>query len=311
MPTDIGHTGQRLDASTGLMFYGARYYDSALARFVSADTVVPGAGNPQALNRYSYVLGNPLKYTDPSGHRQTCDGGDCGDPCQLDNSCTPPGDQGPPNGGGPLPPSGNPIPPGGSTTSPPVLSNGEPKETTIGASSARRRVISGQAVFSFVSGSTAQMDEVPCMVPMFCVSRLLWAPSTIQEDKLDYSLQVELLDNGDPNGSWSVRFLSEQFVGDVMVDRQIGLTTYDIFRNSEVEVARLRAVRGQNNGGGTSLLPADPTITVLRAPLQGGNGPFPCCGSPGGLNITLYSAVHNTEGSALRRSYGTLRINLR
>jgi hypothetical protein len=29
---------------------------------------VPSPGNPQSLNRYSYVLGNPLKYVDPSGH---------------------------------------------------------------------------------------------------------------------------------------------------------------------------------------------------------------------------------------------------
>jgi hypothetical protein len=29
---------------------------------------VPEPGNPQALNRYSYCLGNPLKYTDPTGH---------------------------------------------------------------------------------------------------------------------------------------------------------------------------------------------------------------------------------------------------
>jgi hypothetical protein len=35
---------------------------------VSADSVVPGAGKPQALNRYAYVFNNPLKYTDPSGH---------------------------------------------------------------------------------------------------------------------------------------------------------------------------------------------------------------------------------------------------
>jgi hypothetical protein len=27
-----------------------------------------GPNNPQALNRYSYVLNNPLKYTDPTGH---------------------------------------------------------------------------------------------------------------------------------------------------------------------------------------------------------------------------------------------------
>jgi hypothetical protein len=45
-----------------------------LGRFVSADSIVPGAGNPQAFNRYSYVLGNPLRYTDPTGHR--CENGD-------------------------------------------------------------------------------------------------------------------------------------------------------------------------------------------------------------------------------------------
>ncbi|MBU1751451.1 MAG: RHS repeat-associated core domain-containing protein, partial [Chloroflexi bacterium] len=56
------------DTGTGLLYYGARYYDPLLGRFVSADTVVPGAGNPQAFNRYSYVLNNPLRYVDPTGH---------------------------------------------------------------------------------------------------------------------------------------------------------------------------------------------------------------------------------------------------
>ena len=67
-PTTYRFTGQRLDESTGLMYYGARYYDPALGRFVQADTIVPEPGNPQALNRYSYVLNNPLRYVDPSGH---------------------------------------------------------------------------------------------------------------------------------------------------------------------------------------------------------------------------------------------------
>ena len=53
--------------AVGLMDYGARFYDLALGRFASADSIVPEPGNPQALNRYAYVLGNPLRYVDPSG----------------------------------------------------------------------------------------------------------------------------------------------------------------------------------------------------------------------------------------------------
>jgi RHS repeat-associated protein len=61
-------SGQRSDASTGLYFYNARYYAPLSGRFVSADSIIPGIANPQAWNRYSYVLNNPLIYTDPSGH---------------------------------------------------------------------------------------------------------------------------------------------------------------------------------------------------------------------------------------------------
>ena len=46
----------------GLYYYGARWYDARIARFASADTIVPDAGNPQDLNRYSYVRNNPVKY---------------------------------------------------------------------------------------------------------------------------------------------------------------------------------------------------------------------------------------------------------
>jgi len=70
LPTDIMFTGQRADA-TGLYFYNARYYSSTLGRFVSADSIVPELGNPQALNRYAYVFNNPLKYVDPTGHMGT------------------------------------------------------------------------------------------------------------------------------------------------------------------------------------------------------------------------------------------------
>src|SRR6185312_764330 len=62
-PTDYGYTGQRRDASTGLDYYGARYYDPTLGQFTSADTVLAGG-----LNRYGYVGGNPTTATDHSGH---------------------------------------------------------------------------------------------------------------------------------------------------------------------------------------------------------------------------------------------------
>jgi len=68
LPTDFTFTGQRENDSTGLMFYRARYYSPQLARFLSADTIVPSPGNPQSLNRYAYALNNPVRYRDPSGH---------------------------------------------------------------------------------------------------------------------------------------------------------------------------------------------------------------------------------------------------
>jgi RHS repeat-associated protein len=63
-----GFTGQENDANTGLMYYGARYYSPEYRVFVQPDTMLPDPYNPQALNRYSYCLNNPVRYTDPSGH---------------------------------------------------------------------------------------------------------------------------------------------------------------------------------------------------------------------------------------------------
>ncbi|MCE9575157.1 MAG: FG-GAP-like repeat-containing protein [Deltaproteobacteria bacterium] len=71
---DHGFTGQRHDAATsleagaGLVYMNARYYDPATARFISADTIVPGAG-VFGLNRYAYVGQNPISFTDPTGHK--------------------------------------------------------------------------------------------------------------------------------------------------------------------------------------------------------------------------------------------------
>jgi RHS repeat-associated protein len=60
-------TGKELDAA-GLYFYGARYYDPQIGRFISADTIVQRLYDPQSFNRYAYCRNNPIKYTDPTGH---------------------------------------------------------------------------------------------------------------------------------------------------------------------------------------------------------------------------------------------------
>jgi len=62
------YTGKLFDSSTGLYYYGARYYDPEIGRFTQADTIVPDPANPQAYNRYGYANNNPIRYNDPTGH---------------------------------------------------------------------------------------------------------------------------------------------------------------------------------------------------------------------------------------------------
>jgi len=53
--TDYLYIGQRQEAEIGLYFYVSRFFDPSLGRFISPDTLVPGAGDPQAYDRYSYT----------------------------------------------------------------------------------------------------------------------------------------------------------------------------------------------------------------------------------------------------------------
>jgi RHS repeat-associated protein len=62
------YTGQKKDGS-GLYYYGARYYDPELGRFISPDTVLDG------LNRYAYCGNNPINYVDPTGNTWVPNGG--------------------------------------------------------------------------------------------------------------------------------------------------------------------------------------------------------------------------------------------
>ncbi len=65
-PESCLYTGKERD-ETGLDYFGARYYDSSLGRFLSVDPAGPDPMNPMSWNRYAYCLNNPYKYVDPDG----------------------------------------------------------------------------------------------------------------------------------------------------------------------------------------------------------------------------------------------------
>ena len=72
-------TGYEENAETpDIDFAQARYYSKILGRFLTVDPSGSSAKkfNPQTLNRYNYVLNNPLNLVDPSGLQQECPKGE-------------------------------------------------------------------------------------------------------------------------------------------------------------------------------------------------------------------------------------------
>jgi RHS repeat-associated protein len=60
-------TDQELDNESNLYNYDARLYDPVIGRFITGDSVMQDAHDPQKLNPYAYCRNNPLIYTDPTG----------------------------------------------------------------------------------------------------------------------------------------------------------------------------------------------------------------------------------------------------
>jgi len=82
-PSPAHFTGKERDSESGNDYFGARYYASSMGRFMSPDPLpwlgwqhgnskdrqkfAAFIGNPQSLNLYAYVNGNPVSRTDPTG----------------------------------------------------------------------------------------------------------------------------------------------------------------------------------------------------------------------------------------------------
>ena len=61
-----GRCGVSTEAN-GLYYMRQRYYNPEIKRFINQDILTGSLDNSQSLNRYSYVQGNPVSYTDPFG----------------------------------------------------------------------------------------------------------------------------------------------------------------------------------------------------------------------------------------------------
>jgi len=68
-PNPFKYVGRHgvMDDGNGLHYMRARYYSEEIKRFMSLDGLHGDMINAQALNRYAYVLGNPVSFIDASG----------------------------------------------------------------------------------------------------------------------------------------------------------------------------------------------------------------------------------------------------
>ena len=67
----FGYNSQEhVGGGTALQYLRARFYDAAQAAFPTADTYLGDASDPATLNRYAYCAGNPVTYSDPTGHER-------------------------------------------------------------------------------------------------------------------------------------------------------------------------------------------------------------------------------------------------
>jgi RHS repeat-associated protein len=83
-------TSYERDSESGNDFAIFRYYSSRIARFCSADPLAGSIANPQSLNRFAYVMNDPVNHVDPLGLscREVCVSIEGGEP-RCTKECTP------------------------------------------------------------------------------------------------------------------------------------------------------------------------------------------------------------------------------
>lgn len=66
---DVAYTygGKEFNEDIGVTYFGARYYNPTIGRFISMDPVSQPAAVPQLHNEYSYSANSPILFTDPTG----------------------------------------------------------------------------------------------------------------------------------------------------------------------------------------------------------------------------------------------------
>jgi RHS repeat-associated protein len=62
-----GFTGHQMDAGSRLVYMQQRYYDPAVGKFLSVDSVTTSPSTGAMFNRYFYANNNPHRFLDPDG----------------------------------------------------------------------------------------------------------------------------------------------------------------------------------------------------------------------------------------------------
>ncbi len=66
--SEFRFTGQRMDSYINLYWFGSRWYDPVIGRFIQSDSIIPDPLIPGDWDRYQYARSNPLSYIDRDGH---------------------------------------------------------------------------------------------------------------------------------------------------------------------------------------------------------------------------------------------------